>query len=151
MLELGRKSFFSPKSRFNVMVAQRVKNSPACRRSGFNTWVQKIPWRKEWQPTPVFLPGETPWSEQPGGLQSMESQRFWNNLVTMTFTFFLHLVLGCWYRVGLPRWLSGRVCLLTQEMWVLSLGWKDSLEEEMTTQSSILAWETPWTEEPGGL
>ena len=29
-----------------------------CRRPGFDTWVWKIPWRGEWQPTPVFLPGE---------------------------------------------------------------------------------------------
>ena len=36
-------------------------------------------------------------------------------------------------------WLSGKVCLLMQEMWVLSLGWEDPLEEEMTTHSSILA------------
>ena len=36
-------------------------------------------------------------------------------------------------------------------MWVRSLGRKDALEEEMATQSSILAWEIPWTEEPGGL
>ena len=28
------------------------------RRSGFDPWVRKIPWRREWQPTPVFLPGE---------------------------------------------------------------------------------------------
>ena len=32
-----------------------------------------------------------------------------------------------------------------------SLGQEDSLEEEMATHSSILAWGTPWTEEPGGL
>ena len=38
-----------------------------------------------------------------------------------------------------------------QEMQVLSLGWDDSLEKEMVTHSSILAWEIPWTEEPGGL
>ena len=36
-------------------------------------------------------------------------------------------------------------------MWVRSLGWEYSLEEEMATHSRILAWETPWTEEPGGL
>ena len=36
-----------------------------------------------------------------------------------------------------------------QEMWVLSLGWEDSLEKEMATYSSILAWSIPWTEEPG--
>ena len=38
-----------------------------------------------------------------------------------------------------------------QEMWVQSLGQEDPLEEEMATRSSILAWEIPWTEEPGGL
>ena len=37
------------------------------------------------------------------------------------------------------------------ETWVRSLGWKDPLEEEMETHSSILAWETPWTEEPDRL
>ena len=35
--------------------------------------------------------------------------------------------------------------------WVQSLGWEDPLEEEMATHSGILAWEIPWTEEPGGL
>ena len=38
-----------------------------------------------------------------------------------------------------------------QEMRVRSLGWEDPLEEEMAIQSSILAWEVQWTEEPGGL
>jgi len=39
----------------------------------------------------------------------------------------------------------------TQEMWVLSLGQEDALEEGMETHFSILAWRMPWTEEPGGL
>ena len=38
-----------------------------------------------------------------------------------------------------------------QETQVQSLGWEDPLEKEMETHSSILAWEIPWTEEPGGL
>ena len=38
-----------------------------------------------------------------------------------------------------------------QEMWVQSLDWEDPLEEEMATDSSTLAWEIPWTEEPGEL
>ena len=38
-----------------------------------------------------------------------------------------------------------------QEMQVSSLGLADPLEEGMATHSSILAWEIPWTEEPGGL
>ena len=38
-----------------------------------------------------------------------------------------------------------------QETQVQSLGQEDSLEEKITTHSSILAWKIPWTEEPGGL
>ena len=38
-----------------------------------------------------------------------------------------------------------------QETWVRSLGWEDTLEEEMAAPSSILAWRIPWTEEPGRL
>ena len=38
-----------------------VKNPPAnARRCGFDPWVGKIPWRRKWQPSPVFLPGESP-------------------------------------------------------------------------------------------
>ena len=47
------------------------------------------------------------------------------------------------------RWL--RIHLPAQETWVQSLGWEDLLEQEMANHSSTLAWETPWTEEPGGL
>ena len=38
-----------------------------------------------------------------------------------------------------------------QETGVRSLGGEDALAEEMATHSSVLAWEVPWTEEPGGL
>ena len=44
-----------------------------------------------------------------------------------------------------------RIYLLMQETRVQSLGPEDPLEKEMATHSSILAWEIPWTEEPGGL
>ena len=37
------------------------------------------------------------------------------------------------------------------QTWVGSLGWEDPLEEERVTLSSILVWEIPWVEEPGGL
>ena len=39
----------------------------------------------------------------------------------------------------------------TQEMQVRSLGWEDPLEKEMAKHSSVLAWEIPWTEDPGRL
>ena len=61
------------------LVAQMVKNLPAMQ----DTWVGENAWRREWLPTPVFLPGESPWTEEPGGLQSIGSQStyfnsFWN-------------------------------------------------------------------------
>ena len=56
------------------LVAQMVKNLQ-CGRPGFDPWVGKIPWRRAWHPTPVFLPGESPRTEEPHGLQSMRSQR----------------------------------------------------------------------------
>ena len=40
------------------LVAQMVKNLQ-CKRPEFNPWVGKIPWRREWRPTPVFSPGES--------------------------------------------------------------------------------------------
>ena len=49
---------------------------PACqcrkpKRHRFDSWLGKIRWRRAWQPTPVILPGESPWTEEPGGLQFM--------------------------------------------------------------------------------
>jgi len=58
-----------PKSSF--LVAQMVKNLLAMR----ETWVGKIPLEEGMQPAPVFLPGESPWTEEPGGLQLMRPQR----------------------------------------------------------------------------
>ena len=45
----------------------------------FNPWSAKIPWRMKWEPTPVFLPGKSH-GQEPGGLQSMESQKSWTQL-----------------------------------------------------------------------
>ena len=52
-------------------VVQQKRIHCQCRRLGFDPWVRKIPWRRKWQPTPVFLPGEIPWPEKPGRLLSM--------------------------------------------------------------------------------
>ena len=35
-----------------------VKNLPVIRRCGFDLWIRKVPWRRKWQPIPVFLPEE---------------------------------------------------------------------------------------------
>jgi len=41
------------------LISQTVKNLPAMWETWVAPWVGKIPWRREWQPTPVFLPGES--------------------------------------------------------------------------------------------
>ena len=65
-----------------LLVAQVDKESACqCRRYDFSPWVRKIPWRREWKPTPVFLPGN---SYSLAGLYSMESQRLGHNSATKT-------------------------------------------------------------------
>ena len=57
-----------------------------CKRHRFNPWVGKIPWRRAWQLTPVFLPGEFHGQEEPGGLWTMGLQRVrhnWSDLACM--------------------------------------------------------------------
>ena len=56
-------------------LSHMVKNLPAMWGPGFNPWVGEIPWRRKWQPTPVFLPGESHGHRSLAGLQSMGSQR----------------------------------------------------------------------------
>ena len=52
----------------------------------------------------------------------------------------------------LPSWLSGKESAWPmQETQIGSLDLEDTLQKKKTTRSSILAWEMPWTEEPGGL
>ena len=95
MLPLGvysvlfyKTNFTSSTSRKNLLVdacskfsgflgSSVVKNLPAMQglqKMGVQSWGWKIPWRRKWQPTSVFLPGQSSWTEEPGGLQSMGSQ-----------------------------------------------------------------------------
>jgi len=83
-------------------------------RPGFDPWVGKIPWRRAWQPTLVFLPGESPWIEEPGWLQFME-QRVGHDWVTKHSTYTCqsqspnpsHALLSRWY----PDVCSLHLCL----------------------------------------
>ena len=54
------------------------------------------------------------------------------------------------YTVGFPRGSAVKAPPAMQETWIQSLGQEDTLQKEMATHSNILAWEIPWTEEPGG-
>ena len=51
-----------------LMWLRRLSICLQCRRHRFNPWVGKISWRRAWQPPPLFLLGESPWTEEPGGL-----------------------------------------------------------------------------------
>ena len=51
--------FFKSMIPNQLHVSQMVKNLPAMLETQFNPWDGKIPWRREWQPTPVSLPGES--------------------------------------------------------------------------------------------
>ena len=57
-----------------AVTGKEPANAARCRTCGFSPWVGKIPWRRAWQPTAVFLPGESH-RQEPGGLQSVGSQR----------------------------------------------------------------------------
>ena len=63
------------------LVAQKVKNLPAVQETWVDPRVRKIPWRREWQPTPVFLPGESHGGEA-WRVQSMGLKRIGHNLAT---------------------------------------------------------------------
>jgi len=53
-----------------------IKNPPVDAGDvGLIPGVGKIPWKRKWQPTPVVLTWEIPWTEEPGGLQSTGSQK----------------------------------------------------------------------------
>ena len=67
------------------LVAQMLKIHLQCGRHGFHPWVGKICWRRAWQPTPVFFPGESPRTEEPRRLQStgLQSQTRLSNQVPL--------------------------------------------------------------------
>ena len=70
------------------------------------------------------------------------SKPMWLELKKYSYTWFIDAQRWFRWKKNLPA---------MQEAWVLSLAQEDLLEKEMGTQSSILAWESPWMEEPGGL
>ena len=92
-----------------------VKNPPVRWRRGFNPWVGKIPWRRKWQPTPVFLPGRShgqrslvgysPWSCKEVRYDWMTKQQAKKWILTLNtsqrkfislLNFFFFLLETCW-------------------------------------------------------
>ena len=81
------------------LLAQMVKNLPAMQETLFDPWVRKIPWRREWLPTPVFLPGESQ------GQRSLVSYRPWGHkeldmTEQLTFSLVLLAAWGCCVRIS---------------------------------------------------
>ena len=75
-------------------MAQMVKNLPECRRPGYDPWVSKIPWRRKWQPTPVFLPGRF------HGLRSLVGYSPWSlneSEMTEWLSTHTHCVRSSWF------------------------------------------------------
>ena len=95
---------------FASMVAQVVKICLQCRRPRFNPWIGKSPWRRELQPTPVFLPGEFPWTEEPEGFQRLRHNWATNltNLLFVTFFFFFLVFLQGFQNLHSPTRIKPR-------------------------------------------
>ena len=70
---------------WDSLVAQMVKIHLQCERPGFDPWVEKIPWRRTHQPTPVFFPGESTWTEDLVGYspQGPRVRHDWENKHTV--------------------------------------------------------------------
>ena len=92
-------------------MARRVKNLPTV----WETWVGKIPWRRKWQPTPVFLPGESHGQRSLVGYSSWVRVR--HHWVANTFTVCL-----CILSAILPslRFTMGTVFFLLHWLWLWS-------------------------------
>ena len=121
-----------------------VKNLPATQ----ETWVQSLgqedPLQKGMATHSSIPAWRIPWTEEPGGLQSMEfkSQTELSNIC---------LFLGLYMYMASLVAHTVKNLLIMQETWVRSLGGEDPLEKGMATHSSILAWRIPWTEQLGRL
>ena len=131
--------------------------------------VRKIPRRRKWQPTPVFLLGEfheqrslagyNPWGRkeltQLSDSLTLDIGILFNGMLlgflkTMCFKCFRWLQMSTdVHRAFLVAVVKNSPAV--RETQVQSLGYEDPLEECMTTHSNILAWRIPWTEEPGRL
>ena len=128
------------------LMAQWYRICLQCRWPRFDPWVRKIPWRRQWLTTPVFLIGEL------HGQKSLAGYSPWGRKESdmteqLTFSLFKTINLE---RTSLVAQIVKYLPTMW-ETWVQSLGWEDSLEKEMATHSSTLAWKIPWMEEPGKL
>ena len=108
------------------------ESAPQCKRCGFNPWVRKIPWRRKWQPTPVFLPGKShrkrylvcysPWSHKDLDMTEpthththLIFKTFWNPVSLYLSNHTACVVLSCFSHVDSlqSQWTAARQALLS--------------------------------------
>ena len=68
------------------LMAQMVKNLPAVRRPVFDSWIGKIPWRRQWQLTSVFLPGKSDGQRSRAGYSPRVRKEVGEDLVTKQYS-----------------------------------------------------------------
>ena len=125
------------------LVAQMVKHLPAMQETWVLTLGQEDPLEKKMATHSSTLAWKIPWTEEPGRLQSMWSQRVGHDWATL-----LTFIWGAGFpSVSLVK--NPPAMQEPQETWVQSLGHVEPLEEEMATV--FLPGKIPRTEEPGGL
>jgi len=124
-----------------------VKRLPAMWESQSLGW--EDPLEKEMATHSNTLAWKIPWSEEPGRLQSMGSQRVRHNWTTSLSFFFIS---SATILSELPdRIIQVKNLPAMQETHVQSLGQKDPMEKGMANPYSILTWRILWSEEPGQL
>ena len=116
-----------------------------CSRNGFDPWVRKIPWRRKWQPTPVFLPGEShgqwslpgchPWgltelhaTEQShvAAVKMCHSDQLGEGASAVLWAYLHAVPRPCFSRSAPSRWLTKTEVLMqvhSWETWDSCLGW----------------------------
>ena len=137
-----------------------VKNMPAVRENWFYSWVWKIPWEGNGNPFQYSCLENSMdrgawWATIHGVVKSWTWLSDFHTLIVIILHYMIILLsnYNLTYSHNQASLVAQTVKHLPamQETRVQSLVREDPLEKEMATHSSILAWQTPWTEEPDGL
>ena len=143
----GRGAFRCPTALLGLPRRCQCKE-PSCqcrrrKRRMFYPWVGKILWNRKWQPTRVFVPGESHGQKSLAGY-SIKGHKRWTHWSDLAHACCPIKCSTYWRRASLVAQLVKNLPAM-RETWVRSLGWEDALEKGKATHSSIRAWRIPWT------
>ena len=124
-----------------IRISLKCRICLQCRRPRFHFWVEKIPWRREWQPTPVFLPGKS------YGEMSLEGHRPWDRRVEHDWaanTYTQKGIAECAWTFNYPahhkRWYPGPELIVWQRLAFKSL---DSSVRTSPAERGCPKWKPP--------